>query len=236
MSLIRMGRDKFHNLRMTASLPYSDRREAGCILAKHLEQYCGKSGTVVLGLARGGVPVAYEIAMALKLPLDVFVVRKLGVPGHEELAMGAIASGGVQVINSEVAASLSDPQTALRDAIKQEQVILEQREQLYRKGSPLVGLCGKTVILVDDGLATGTSMSVAIQAMKHLGASCCVAAVPVGSIEACLAVQREADEVICVAKPELFYGVGQFYEDFSQVSDEEVQTLLSDAREDIRGL
>jgi putative phosphoribosyl transferase len=234
-----MGGDEFQDFRMIAnvSLPYSDRREAGRILAKHLERYCGKFGVVILGLARGGVPVAYEVAMALKLPLDVFVVRKLGVPGYEELAMGAIASGGVQVINSEVAASLSDPQTVLGDAIKQEQVILEQREQLYRRGTPLVRLCGETVILVDDGLATGTSMSVAIQAMKCLGVSCCVAAVPVGSIEACLAIQREADEVICIAKPELFYGVGQFYKDFSQISDEEVQTLLSDARarKDIRG-
>ncbi len=224
---------------MNVSLPYSDRREAGRILAKHLKQYFGKPKTVVLGLARGGVPVAYEIAIALGLPLDVFVVRKLGVPGHEELAMGAIASGDIQVINSEVADSLSDPKIALRDAIEQEQVVLKQREQLYRKGNPLTGLHGKTAILVDDGLATGTTMSVAVQAMKRLGASRCVVAVPIGSIEACSTVQREADEVICLAKPELFYGVGQFYEDFSQTSDEEVQTLLVDAhgrRGDMSGL
>ncbi|PWU08745.1 MAG: phosphoribosyl transferase [Verrucomicrobia bacterium] len=216
---------------MSAKLPYLDRREAGRILAKYLKEHFEKPKTIVLGLARGGIPVASEIAGALKLPLDVFVVRKLGVPGHEELAMGAIASGGIQVINPEVASSLSDSNTALRNAIKQEQVILEQREQLYREGHPLIaGLRDRTIILVDDGLATGTTMSVAVQAMRRLGVERCVVAVPVGSFEACEKVGREADQVICVAKPRFFYGVGQFYEDFSQTSDEEVRTLLGEAR------
>lgn len=214
---------------MRSQLPYFDRCEAGRILAQHLTKYSDRPDTIVLGLARGGVPVAYEIAVALNVLLDVFVVRKLGVPGHEELAMGAIASGGLQVSNSAVIAYMDAPEAMLRWVAIREQRELERREELYRKGCPIVSLEGKTVILVDDGLATGTTARVAIQAIKRFRAARYVVAVPVGSIEACSTLASEVDELVCIVTPEVFYGVGQFYKNFSQITDQEVQDLLARA-------
>lgn len=212
------------------TLPYPDRREAGRILAEHLRPHAHDGATVVLGLPRGGVPVAYEVAGALELPLDVFVVRKLGVPGHEELAMGAIASGGVRVINAHVLAEAGGAQEAVDRVAALELQELERREALYRSGRPTPDLRGRTIILVDDGLATGATMRAAVAALRQRGVARIVAAVPVGSSSACSRVREEADEMICPALPEPFFGVGQFYEDFSQTPDDEVRALLAKAR------
>lgn len=210
-------------------LPYHDRYEAGEVLASHLSRYAGQPEVVILGLPRGGIPVAYQISRILDVPLDVFVVRKLGVPGHEELAMGAIASGDVQVINPQVTAFLKNSEMVLQEVSEREKCELNRREKLYRGNLPPVDVKGKTVILVDDGVATGASMRAAIKALKLSQVNKLVVAVPVGAAETCSELEQEVDEVVCAATPIIFYGVGQFYEDFSQTTDEEVRDLLNRA-------
>jgi putative phosphoribosyl transferase len=212
-------------------LPYRDRRQAGRIVAQQLHQYADREGLIILGLARGGVPVAYEIAASLDAPLDVFVVRKLGVPGREELAMGAIASGGVRVLNSEVIAALKIQKAIIQEVTEREERELSRRENELRGANPPLYLEGKSIILVDDGLATGATMRAAIQALKLHNVKRCTVAVPVGAPRACAQVQAQVNEVLCPAIPESFRGVGQFYEDFTQTTDEEVRDLLSRASE-----
>lgn len=214
---------------MTADqLPYHDRHQAGRVLAEKLEHYRGRPGLLVLALPRGGVAVGFEVACALQAPLDVFVVRKLGYPGHEEYAMGAIASGGVRVMNPLPGANIS-PQ-AIAAVIEREQVELVRREQLYRSQRPGVPLRGRTVIVVDDGLATGSTMRAALLAIRQQHPAHLVVAVPVGARDTCEALQDQADEIVCAAMPEPFRAVGLWYEDFPQASDDEVRTLLEQAR------
>ncbi|MDO8388324.1 MAG: phosphoribosyltransferase [Polaromonas sp.] len=209
-------------------LPYEDRREAGRVLAGALAHYRGRPQLLVLALPRGGVPVAYEVARALKAPLDVFVVRKLGFPGHEEYAMGAIASGGVRVMNPLPGVTV--PVEEVAAAVARELPELQRREQLYRGQSPAPDLRGRTVIVVDDGLATGATMHAALLAIRQQEPAHLVMAVPVGAADSCRALQGVADEVICVAMPEPFRAVGLWYRQFAQTSDDEVRTLLEDVR------
>lgn len=211
-----------------AALPHRfvDRREAGRVLATRLREFAGRD-VVVLGLPRGGIPVAYEIAVALGAPLDVFVVRKLGLPGHRELAMGAIASGGVRVVHDELVRQLRLPDTVIDSVAREEQSELERRERAYRGARPPVALEGRTVILVDDGLATGSTMRAAVLAVRRLLPAEIVVAVPVGARETCLALSELADEVVCAETPEPFTAVGLWYQDFDQTTDEEVRRLLS---------
>jgi putative phosphoribosyl transferase len=208
---------------------YADRREAGAVLAAELKRYRGASGAVVLALPRGGVPVAYEVARALEAPLDVFVVRKLGAPGHRELAMGAIASGGVRVLNRDVIGWYGISPAAIEAAAREELTELERREQAYREGRGALDLKGKTVILVDDGLATGSTMKAAVEAVRQRGPARIVVAVPVGAPQTCSEMRELADEVVCARKPEDFAAVGQFYADFEQTGDAEVRELLREA-------
>jgi len=209
---------------------FHDRYDAGRQLAARLTHYGGREDVVVLALPRGGVPVGYEVAEALGAPLDVFLVRKLGTPGHDELAMGAIASGGDRVLNEEVVRRLrASDQTIARVEIEERRE-LERQEREYRRGRPLLDVRGKTVILVDDGLATGSTMRAAVAALRRLGPARIVVAVPVGAPETCAEFASEADEAICAREPDPFYAVGIWYEDFSQTSDEEVRELLADAR------
>jgi predicted phosphoribosyltransferase len=206
---------------------FQDRRDAGRQLAAALSDYAGRPDVIVLALPRGGVPVAYEVAKALAAPLDVFSVRKLGVPGHEELAMGAIASGGVRVVNEEVVHELGIPKS-LFDAVSAEELReLERRERAYRDDRPPPDVRGKTVILVDDGLATGSSMRAAVAALRRLGPAKIVVAVPVGAPEVCAEFQDVADDAVCAQTPPAFRAVGLWYDDFSQTTDEEVRELLS---------
>jgi predicted phosphoribosyltransferase len=206
---------------------FADRREAGQQLAEKLVHYAGRNEVIVLALPRGGVPVGYEVAQALKAPLDVFVVRKLGVPGHEELALGAIAPSGVRVLNDEIVSGLALPPHVIDAVTAKEEKELLRRERLYRGGRPQLQVNGRTIILVDDGLATGSTMRAAIFALRKSHAARIVAAVPVGSPDTCDAIRADADEVICATAPEPFFGVGQWYEDFSQTSDDEVRALLA---------
>lgn len=205
---------------------FSNRAEAGRELAERLSAYRGREGAIVLGLPRGGVPVAYEVAQRLGLPLDVFVVRKLGVPGYEELAMGAIASGNVSVLNQDVMRALPDSDGILEMVSAREKMELERREILYRQDRPAPNLSGRVAILVDDGLATGATMRAAAAALRKRGVAKIVVAVPVGAPETCREIEAEVDEMICAVMPAFFHGVGQFYEDFSQTTDEEVRELL----------
>ncbi len=205
---------------------FPNRAEAGRVLAEKLENYVGRSDVVVLGLPRGGVPVAYEVAQRLGAPLDVFVVRKLGVPGFEELAAGAIASGGVRVLNEDVVRALPNADQLIESVTEKETVELERREQTYRDGRPAPELRNRVVILVDDGLATGATMRAALAALRQRGVAKIVVAAPVGAPDTCRELEREADETICAICPEFFHAVGQYYEDFSQTSDEEVRELL----------
>jgi len=207
---------------------FLNRAEAGRRLAERLSAYRGRDDAIVLGLPRGGVPVAYEVAQKLGLPLDVFVVRKLGVPGYEELAMGAIASGNVVVLNDDVMRSLPNSDAILQTVMAQEKIELARRENRYRQDRPSRDLQGRVVLLVDDGLATGATMRAAAAALRKKGVAKIVVAVPVGAPETCQELASEADEVICASQPALFHGVGQFYEDFSQTSDEEVRALLGE--------
>ena len=211
------------------ALLFRDRRHAGRVLAEHLREYADRNDVIVLALPRGGVPVAYEVATALHLPLDVFVVRKLGVPGYPELAMGAIASGGVQVLNDDVVSQLPDAKQWVAYVANEERKELERRELFYRDARPRPDLRGKTVILIDDGLATGATMRAAARALKEQGVAHLVVAVPVASPETCDEFRGEVDHIVCAFTPASFAGVGQFYEDFSQTSDDEVRALLAQA-------
>jgi len=204
---------------------FRDRAEAGCALAAELSNYENRNDVIVLALPRGGVPVAFEVARALGAPLDVFLVRKLGVPGHEEYAMGAIAEGGAMVLSEDVIEQLAIPQRAVQAVVQRERAELERRARLYRNGPP-PKLRGRTVILVDDGLATGSSMRAAVAALRSLDPASIVVAVPVAARETCEALRNEADEVVCARTPEPFHAVGLWYEDFEQTSDEEVGELL----------
>ncbi len=205
---------------------FRDRADAGRVLARDLREYAGRSDVLVLGLPRGGVPVAFEVARELGAPLDVFVVRKLGAPGQEELAMGAIASGGMRVLNRDVVHLLAVSATDIEAITAREEQELERRERLYRGDRPPVDPRGRIVILIDDGLATGSSMRAAAAALRRLGPEKIVVAVPVASRSICDDLAAEVDEVICAATPEPFYAVGQWYASFAQTSDEEVRDLL----------
>lgn len=205
---------------------FRDRADAGRQLAQRLRDYAGRDDVLVLALPRGGVPVAYEVAAALDVPLDVFLVRKLGVPGQEELAMGAIASGGVRVLNDHVVRTLGISEEEIDRVAVQEQRELERRERAYRKGRPPPELRDRTVILIDDGLATGSTMRAAIDAVRQQGAREVIVAVPVAAVSTCEEFRREVDDIVCAQTPEPFYAVGLWYEDFSQTTDEEVYELL----------
>jgi predicted phosphoribosyltransferase len=206
---------------------FLDRYEGGRELAGLLVPYAHRPDTVVLALPRGGVPVAYEVARALGAPLDVFLVRKLGAPSHEELAMGAIASGGVRVLNREVVDELQVTREEIDATAEREGRELQRREERYRDGRPPPDVHGRTVILVDDGLATGTTMRAAVAALRQQGPARIVVAVPVGATESCEDLAAEADEVLCARRPEPFYAVGLWYRDFAQTTDEEVRELLA---------
>lgn len=206
---------------------YSDRRSAGHELADALQQFAGRDDVVVLGLPRGGVPVAHEVAKSLGAPLDVFVVRKIGMPGHEEFAIGAIASGGTQILDENLIHRYQLPELAIEAICRRERAELERRERLYREGRALIDVAGRLVILVDDGLATGSTMRAAIQAVRGLRPSRIVVAAPVGAPETCRALARVADSVICPFTPEPFAAVGLWYGDFSPTTDEEVRALLA---------
>ena len=206
---------------------FGDRREAGRELARLLPASLRSDDVVVLALPRGGVPVAFEIARALGAPLDVFLVRKLGTPGHPELAMGAIASGGIRVLNDEVVDYLNIPSDLIDAVARREQSELERREAAYRQGRAMPSLRNRTVILVDDGLATGSTMKAAVAAVKHEQPTRVIVAVPVGAPETCRELGKNADEVICARMPESFSAVGQWYRDFTQTTDEEVKALLT---------
>jgi predicted phosphoribosyltransferase len=207
--------------------PFKDREHAGKVLADRLKSYAERPDVIVLALPRGGVPVGYEVASALQTPLDVFVVRKLGAPGQEELAMGAIASGGIRVMNPDVLQALRVPQSVIDEVVANEARELARRERLYRGDRPFPDLKGRTVILVDDGLATGSTMRAAAQALRQHQPARIVVAVPTAAAETCQDLRNEVDETVCVITPEPFYAVGLWYEEFSQTSDDEVRDLLA---------
>jgi putative phosphoribosyl transferase len=209
---------------------FQDRYEAGRRLARELGDYAGRDDVLVIALPRGGVPVGYEVARALGAPLDVMQVRKLGVPGREELAMGAIASGGVRIVSETVVEALGIPERVIATVAAAEAQELERRERIYREGRLFPEVRGRTVILVDDGLATGSTMRAAAAALRSLGAARLVAAVPVAPREGCDAMWEVVDDVVCARIPERFLAVGEWYEDFSQTSDEEVSELLRRGR------
>lgn len=206
---------------------FRDRREAGRVLAEQLASYRGTDDLLVLGLARGGVPVGWEVASYLRAPLDVFLVRKLGVPQWQELAMGALATGGGVVLNDSLVRNLGISDEVLHAVIERETEELQRRERAYRGGRPSLDVTGKTVILVDDGIATGASMLAAIQAVRAADPAQVVVAVPVGPASACRQLAEEADEVVCVTTPPGFEAVGQVFADFHQVADDEVCRLLA---------
>ena len=214
-------------LRRTATRTFRDRHEAGRALAEQLTSYRDKDDVLVLRLARGGLPVAWEIASALHAALDVFLVRKLGVPRWSELAMGALASGGGVVMNDNVVSSLQITDEQVREVIDSETAELERREHAYRGERPVADPRGRTVILVDDGIATGASMLPAVRAVRAGGPQSIVVAVPVGPQSACRELTRVADDVVCTTMPPAFEAVGQVYRDFHQVSDDEVRQLLN---------
>jgi putative phosphoribosyl transferase len=208
---------------------FKNRSEAGRFLAEQLSAYANRPDTLVLALPRGGVPVAYEVAKALGAPLDVFQVRKLGLPGHEELAMGAIATGGVRVRNPEVVEYLRIPDEVIDEVTARERRELERRERLYREGRPALSPRGRVVIFVDDGLATGSTMRAAVLALRQQQPASIVVAVPVAAKQTCEELRAVADKVVCAVTPDPFYAVGLWYEDFAQTTDEEVRELLARA-------
>ena len=220
-----------------ATLPFRDRTEAGRVLATYLTAYADRPDVLVLALPRGGVPVAYEVARALRAPLDVFLVRKLGVPGREELAMGAIASGGVCVLNTDVLRMLSIPPRVVDNVAARERRELARREQAYRDGGPPPEVRDRITILVDDGLATGSTMRAAVTALRQEQPRRIVVAIPVASPDTCRELRREVDELVCAETPEPFFGVGWWYQDFRQTTDDEVHDLLGKANvENLAGL
>jgi len=208
---------------------FKDRHDAGRRLAAALGQYAGRSDVIVLALPRGGVPVAHEVAQALSVSLDVFLVRKLGVPGHGELAMGAIAAGGIEVLSEDLIRELGIPSALVQQVAVRERLELDRRDRVYRSGRQPPAVRDRTVLLVDDGLATGSTMQAATLALRQQAPARIVIAVPVGASETCTRLRAVADEVVCLRMPEPFTAVGLWYEDFDQTSDEEVARLLSDA-------
>ena len=217
-------------------LPFRDRREAGRILAGRLKKYAGLRDAIVAAIPRGGVVVGAEIAALLRLPLTVFLVRKLGAPGQEELALGAITTGGLKLLNRDTVDTLGIPSQVIDSIAAREMQELKRREQLYARGRPQAGFKNKTVILVDDGIATGAGVRVAIQSLREQGASSVVLAVPVGPSNTMMELRQVADEVSCLAEPETFSAVGQWYEDFRQVGDAEAFQLLDGLHERAREL
>ena len=211
------------------SYRFRDRFEAGQLLAGKLAGYEGRSDVVVLALPRGGVPVGFAVAERLRAALDIFLVRKLGAPGHEEYAMGAIASGGICYINEDAVERLRVPLDVIDQAIVREREEMERRERVYRKSDQPIPISNQTVILVDDGMATGASMRAAVLAVRLVHPAHIVIAVPVAPPETCHRLSREVDEMVCLETPEIFYAVGSFYDDFSQVGDEEVRMMLERA-------
>jgi putative phosphoribosyl transferase len=209
---------------------FRDRREAGKRLAQELLHYANRSDVLILALPRGGVPVAYEVALALNAPLDVFIVRKLGLPGQEELAIGAIASGGIRVLNEDIIRLLRIPEEVIARVARDEQQELERRERLYRGDLPAPEIRDRTVILIDDGLATGASMRAAIAGLRAQDPGRIVVAVPTASPETCAEFESQVDEIVCAITPEPFLGVGRWYEDFSQTTDEGVRLFLEDVQ------
>jgi predicted phosphoribosyltransferase len=208
---------------------YRDRTDAGRQLAAELAVYANRPDVVVLALPRGGVPVAFEVASALRAPLDVFIVRKLGLPGHEEFAMGAIASGGVRVLDDDAIRVFDVSQAVIEDVTAAEQRELERRERQYRGDRPPPEVAGRAVILVDDGLASGSTMRAAVEALRQESAARVIVAVPVAPPETCDAIRDIVDDIVCVRTPEPFHAVGRWYQDFSQTSDDEVRSLLDEA-------
>lgn len=206
---------------------FRDRVDAGRVLARKLDRYRGRPDLLVLALPRGGVPVAFEVARELGAPLDVFVVRKLGMPGHEEYAIGAIASGGVRIINEEAITAFGVTDDEIEAVTAAESAELERRERRYRDGRPPPEIAGKTVILVDDGLATGSTMRAAVEALREEGPARLVVAVPTAAPETCHEIGRLVDDMVCAMTPEPFYAVGLWYDDFGQTTDEEVHDLLA---------
>ena len=205
---------------------FLDRRDGGRRLAEKLSEYANRSDVIVLALPRGGVPVAYEVARALDVPLDVLIVRKLGLPGREELAIGAIASGGIRILNEDIVQALSVDPLVIDRVTEQEMEELQRRQQLYRGDRAALEVRDKTVLLVDDGLATGASMLAAVQALRTRNPARIIVAVPAAAPQAIDLLQRKVDEIVYVMAPDPFEGVGKWYEDFSQTTDEEVQKLL----------
>ena len=206
---------------------FRNRREAGRLLAAKLTAYAKRPDVIVLALPRGGVPVAYEVAQALEAPLDVFLVRKLGMPGHEEYALGAIATGGVRVINQDLVQALRLPPATIEAIAAREQQELERRERVYRGDHPPPDVRGRTVILVDDGLATGATMHAGVKALRLQGAGRVVVAVPIAPPDTCDQLREVVDDIVCAVTPEPFHAVGLWYEDFSQTTDDEVRDLLA---------
>jgi predicted phosphoribosyltransferase len=214
---------------------FADRREAGRKLAEALRGYAGRQDLLVLALPRGGVPVGYEVALRLGAPLDVFVVRKLGVPGHEEFAMGAVASGDVRVLHARTIAQLGIPDPVIEAVTEKERHEIVRRERQYRGDRPPPAVAGMIVILVDDGLATGATMQAAVEALRLGGPAFLVVAVPVGAPDSCAELRGYVDEVICAITPEPLHGVSRWYGDFTQTTDEEVRDLLNRARDRAAG-
>jgi len=210
-------------------MPFENRIDAGRQLAARLSEYAKRPGVLVLALPRGGVPVAFEVASALSAPLDVFLVRKLGVPGHPELAMGAIAAGGIEVFSEDLIRDIGVPRALVQQVAVRERLELERRDRAYRGDRPAPVLRGRTIILIDDGLATGSSMQAAVLALRQQAPAAIVVAVPVGASDTCERLARIADRVVCLSMPEPFRAVGLWYRDFDETSDEEVTALLAAA-------
>jgi len=210
-------------------MPYRDRRDAGRQLAAHVAHYASDPRVLVLALPRGGVPVAYEVALALRAPLDVCIVCKLGAPGREELAIGAIASGGRAVFNAAILRGLDLPAAAIEAVVVRAEAEIARRELAYRHGRPAPVIRGRVVLLIDDGLATGATMRVAVRALRQQGPACLAVAVPLGAPGICAALAHEVDDLVCAAMPESFYAVGAWYDQFEQTTDDEVRALLREA-------
>jgi putative phosphoribosyl transferase len=210
---------------------FADRADAGRRLAGLLAQYADDPAAIVLALPRGGVPVGYEVAVALGLPLDVYLVRKLGVPGHEELAMGALAADGTCIVDERLIAGLQIDEASVDEVVRREMAELRRREDAYRRARPQAAVTGKTVILVDDGLATGATMRAAATSLRERRPEAIVAAVPVAAARTCASLEDVADRVVCVATPEPFHAVGIYYGNFEQGSDDDVRRLLAQAAE-----